>query len=303
MKAKLNKYHILAVAMIIFLGGTIIFYKWSVLPLQQKVEKQTKTIRSKISRIKGEGYPLQHERLRVTLKRKKTQLKEIQDKSQEFRRLIINTFSKRIKENFGQEAVRHPETFERYVTRLDYQEFYNDIISKWKSRGIVLKNPVLNLGKNSVSKNIYRMVLKIWTLDTILDLALEEKLKVLSKRPQPKSRATEESAVTSEKSKAGAEKETISCISLLPVRKYHLTEQDATPYLLEFPLSMEVQCTTNQLLAFLEKLDSEKLFIALNHIEIKKQPAEKNDTNFKNMLEVTMNCSSFYPLKTKENQD
>ena len=284
-----SKYYILAAVVIVFGIVAGLFHIYGVAPLKKRVQSREQSISETIESLRKRGWPVEHKRLEKLLSRRKNEFERLDKKNRHINQLIDTTFRKRISEHFGEEAVQNPRAFRQYVSRLDYQELYTSIISKWESREVFLTEELINLSKNTVSGHIYRLILKLWSLDTVLDLATENGLSVVT---------VSGTAESVDNGQTGTESEKASLVLTPPVREYYLAQSDEAPYLLGLPVAMEVKCTTRELMNFLRTLISHDALVVLNHIEIKKQPFEndENGKRYRNSLKVKLSCSTFYRL-------
>ena len=290
------KYYILLSVVIVFGIAAGLFYFYGVVPLDKRVQRKEQSISETAEGLSDRGWPGHPERLQRLLKKRRKESDLLKDKAKQLNKLVDTTFRDRIMESFGAEAVQNPSTFRQYVSRLDYQEFYTSIISEWKSRNIFLSEELINLSKNTVSSHIYRLILKLWSLDTILNLATENGLSVVTVPESAEPAEEADSAGLEANAEAGEGDDKASLVQLPRVREYYLAESEEEPYLLGLPVVMEVTCTTGELMDFLRSLSSYDSLVVLNHIDIKKQPPQNGGKDYRNSLRVKLSCSTFYRL-------
>ena len=283
------KYYILLSVVIVFGVVAGLFYLYGVRPLKKRAQRQEQSISETAESLRNRGWPAEYEKLKSLLQKRREEFGRLEKQNRRLKNLVDKTFRERIRKHFGSEAVKNPRDFRQYVSRLDYQEIYASIVSDWESRDVFLAENLINLSKNTVSGQIYRLILELWSLDTVLNLATENGLTVVT---VPGSAESSESDLSG----AGPDDEKASLIQLPPVREYYLEESDEEPYLLGFPVVIEVNCTTQELMNFLKEMGVYGSLVVLNNIEIKKQPFEDGGKGYRNRLRVKISCSTFYRL-------
>lgn len=290
----LNKYHLLLAALVFSAGCFLLVYRFKVKPLRDDRDTKLETVAEKEQRITGKGYPLSLRRLNNRLEKREAELAELEETRKALRRRVRRTFRERLRNNFGRAAVEDPDTFQNYVTRLDYQELYDKVIPDWQEKGVVLADPLLNLRKNTTATNIHLVLLQLWSLDTVLDLMLAEGLMPL-RIPASGLAETEEDSGDVVNPDGDVLPEYVSAVRSGGVTQYSVADNgsEKRSLMFEFPVAVTVECRPGELTAFLNKLNRDNRFVSLNYIELKRRlPTEEGADD--NILHVEMECSTFY---------
>ncbi len=243
----------------------------------------------KINRISSRNWPVHPSRLGRLRRDHQDRQRRLRNSLEQVQQRAVATFAEPIQSKFGVEAVEEPSQFINFVTRLDYQEQYSILIDKWGQRNVILHPRVLNLNEDSVSPHIYRLLLQLWTVDTVLETVAGSGLQpVLRPLPQPPRTDIVEA-------EPGTSPGFGSQVALQPPRRYRVDETSREDYLLEFPVSITVQGTTEQLVSLLNLLDESEFWLSINAIEIRKLPMRRFNRR-DNRLEAILEFSAFYPL-------
>ncbi|MFW5996917.1 MAG: hypothetical protein ACOCZS_01795 [Verrucomicrobiota bacterium] len=300
---KLNKYHLLLALAIFSALGFLIVYRVKVTPLRKEKGVKLEKIEEKVNRLTETDLPLSLRKLKERLTAEENKLAKLEETQRTLKQRVGNTFSDRIRENFGQEAVDNPATFNTYVTRLDYQEHYDKIIQKWQEKDVFLVNPLLNLRKNTTAAKIHLVLLQLWSLETIIDLTLEQGLKPILVARQDL--AETEETETGSTDDGQEPPDHISAVRSNRVNQYIMDngENAEKTTLFEFPVSLTVECAPDELTSFLNSLNTGNRFVSLNHIEVKRKLPGKNNGAADNvLLHVEMECSTFYISEDRQRQ-
>jgi hypothetical protein len=134
-------------------------------------------------------------------------------------------------------------------------------------------------------------VLQTWTLEKALDAALASGLTPV--------RTPEDQQTVFETEDGGFL--VASQVRVRPVRAYFLTDEDkdkqAEPYLLELPVSMNLEGSVPQLATFLSSVTSSEppLFLPVSHLEVRKVVPSAPDSP-DDRITVTVECSAFFSM-------
>ncbi len=171
------------------------------------------------------------------------------------------------------------------ASQIEYKDQYDRMYSSLQNKRIYLDQYVFGMDETTVEPVKYKMLLKIWTADKLVNLALQHKLRI----------CVDNSIRTGPHNQFYAAK-----ISVLPEKAYVLDEDDKQPYLLEFPVRITVRCSLNDFLQFCAALQSEPDFFPMQQIEILTDVSrggvlvDEDNNLVLNQLEITFVCSSFY---------
>lgn len=197
------------------------------------------------------------------------------DKAQ---RHATSMFSQKIKA-----IATSPEHLPDEATQLDYQDEFYELQQRLRQHDIVLAEKVFGLGEETASPHSYQRMLQLWTAEELVGLALDSELTVTK---HPKVRVATKAGKTLRASN----------LTVLPVRPYFLDPGDKKPYLLEFPVRMELRGNIEGVLAFLRSLHNKDKATSLpiTHLELRKVlPPGSPESDH---VEMTVECCSFFPF-------
>ncbi len=247
----------------------------------------------KISHISSRNWPVHPSRLGRLRREHQERRRLLRSNLEQVQKRAIATFAEPIQSKYGVEAVEEPSQFINFVSRLDYQEHYSILINKWRERNVILHPRIMNLNEDSVTPHIYRLLLQLWTVDTVLETVAGSGLQPVV-RPLPSPPQDDGGGIEPETSPGfGAQ------VALQPVRRYRVDETSREDYLLEFPVRITIQGTTEQLVSLLNQLGESEFWLSINAIEIRKQPMRRFN-RYDHRLEAVLEFSAFYPLSRDE---
>lgn len=260
-------------------------YSFIIRPKQQEVTRLEQSMQTLQAELLKSGWPLDAGRLN-SLKdlkyKERDQLRKFADKQLE---RATTVFLKKIEDpRYG-----GPEDFRSNVSRLDYTEEFNLLEQTFRApkHPIILAPEVLHLSEKTDSPNTYQLLIQLWTLQAVTDLALAAKL-----TPAP-SNVLVEVEIGSKRLNVPAAR-----LSVLPVRAYTLRPEDREPFLLEFPVRLGLRGKLENLCLFLAAVQTDKNFFPVAHLEVRKTfPGE--DQTVDDEIEIDVECSSF--LRFKDN--
>lgn len=270
------------------LGG---IYLVAVRPLAAKVHADRNYIAGTRATLAKTGWPLDPERLSSLRELKRTELEGsgrgetardangMRPKSRLLLKASTSMFQERIQRYFEQTS-----DFVRDVSRLDFQDEYNNLEQKLSARNVFLSEEVLRLGEKTTSPHTYQLVLQVWTVDRLADLALAAGLQFQQA----------DGVVVQDERGAGRRP---ARIQVLPIRAYTVTDGDE-PYLLEFPVRLGLVGTPDQVFRFLASLHAEGVFLPAGQVEITALPGFRDDPRETAVgiaaLSLDIECSSFF---------
>lgn len=263
--------------------GAAAVYFLLVRPLAQDVDGARHSLEAKEEELRKSGWPLDAEKLKRTQEEQKKRKEAFQGRAEETQRHATSMFNQKIKA-----IATSPEHLPDEVTQLDYQDEFFFLQQRLWQHDIVLAEEVFGLGEDTASPHTYQLVLQLWTVEKLVDLALAMKL-TPTKHPTVK--------VVTEIGKTSY----ASNVTVLPVRPYFLNAEDKKPYLLEFPVRMELRGTIDSLLTFLRSLHDDETFCPITQLELRKVlPARTSPGT--DLIEATVECSSFFSYGAKPPQ-
>ena len=259
-------------------------------PLAGKVHADRNYIATTRNTLSKGGWPLDPERLDSLLEMKRLELEGtgkgdtardvtgMRNKSKLLLREATSTFKDRIQRYF-----ENASDFVRDISRLDFQDEYNNLDQKLSGRNIFLAEDVLRLGEKTTSPHTYQLVLQVWTVDRLTELALNAGLQFQQV----------ENAVVQDERGAGRRP---ARIQVQPVRAYASPTGDL--YLFEFPVRLGLTGSPDQVFQFLASLHGENTFLPVTRMEITALPGFRDDQRETAMgiaaLAIDVECSSFF---------
>jgi len=261
--------------------GAIAGFFFLIRPLREEVLIAREETAEKQAKLQKSGWFIDSERLESLRKQRQREVEKIDQIAQDVINRATNMFTKRITAFYGPN-----EDFRDAVTRLDFQMEYDKFEQKMRAHRIVLAEEKLGMGPNTESPYVYQLLLHLWTLDAIMDMALANKLAVVPDR-----------SVRVPREGAGAA--FASDITALPVRAYFLNSSDKEPFVLEFPVritfrgSVENFCNFVRALHGLNPDTKQQRFFPIVHMELHKTPPSPR-TPANDAVVVTVECSAFY---------
>jgi len=146
------------------------------------------------------------------------------------------------------------EQFRRNADRVFFQSDFSRIDLKLAERDVFLAPAILGISDESSSPHIYQLILRIWTVERLADLAAEAGLTV----------AQADGVVVERKSI----KVKAADIRLLDVCGYNLADTDKIPYLIELPVEATLLGELPQVKSFLRRLTADGNFLPATQVEI-----------------------------------
>jgi len=290
---KLSRQHnsllvVFLLTVILLTGAHFLFIR----PLAIKVSDDDIYIDENRNKLQKSGWPLDPERLHKLLELKNNRLNSssssgnlkqvsgVKEKSVLMLRKYTGVFTPRIKKIFS-----NPADFTKEVSRLDYQEEYNELEHKLARKGVFLSEKILNLGENTASPFIYQMVLQVWLLDSLAGQIFSNRLRFVN-----------DENILAKDERGG--RRAAARIQFLPIRSYYLEAGDPEAYVLELPVRMALRGTLDNLNNFLAGLQENGCFFPVSHLQVLGIPelreGGKTITMQTGNLEIEVECSLFF---------
>lgn len=288
-----KEHRILAVLTSVALVAFAAVYVILIRPRQREVAQAQAQFDELHQRLRQSGWPLDSSRLASLSEAAAKQQQQIVRRSDDLLAQVTSMFDPRINAIFGD-----ADTFRNSVSRLDYKEDFIQTEQHFAGRDVVFAEDVLRLSENSDSPYTYQLMLQLWTLTAVTDLALRHDLHPVKDRgvrvePDPA---------------GGGSYVNASRLTVLPMRAYVATVDDKQPYLLEFPVRLVLRGKLEDLCRFLTDLHGNYSlavpegqtaaptanFFPVSRLEIRKVVpyAAGQDT-----VEADVECSAFYRLR------
>ncbi|MGI6356328.1 MAG: hypothetical protein GX937_04970 [Lentisphaerae bacterium] len=175
--------------------------------------------------------------------------------------------------------------FMEKASQIEYKDQFNRLYTELEGKGVRLDQPVFGMDESTSEPFKYQMRLKLWTVEALANLVLKNNL-----------RFTRESGAGSRS------RNNPSMITVLPMRAYVIDKNDKAPYLLEFPVRMEIQGSMANFANFVNALQEEGVFLPMSQMEMRtvlpnlRQPpkANQDDEMVLQNVVVTVVCSAFF---------
>ena len=189
----------------------------------------------------------------------------------------------------AEEEYESIELFMQKASQTEYKNQYDMLESYLQGKNIYIDNTVFGMDESTADPLKYQMLLKLWTVKEIVDCALEAKMIVLT-RPSP----------------SGAHGKVASMITVKPMQSYYISNNDASPYLLEFPVYIELRGTLENFSKFTDLLFTGDRFLPMSKLELvavppslKNPPKPDKAGNIQSKIIIArVTCSSFFLPKT-----
>ena len=174
--------------------------------------------------------------------------------------------------------------FMEKASQIEYKDQFNRLYTELEGKGIRLEQPVFGMDESTSEPFKYQMRLKLWTVEALASLVLKNNLRF-----------------TREPGAGARDRNNPSMITVLPMRAYVIDKNDKAPYLLEFPVRMEIQGSMANFATFVDSLQSEGIFLPMSQMEVRtalpnmRQPPKANQDDemvLQNVI-VTVVCSAF----------
>ncbi len=293
MKAFSREHKQIAAFLGIGLIGCVAVYILVLRPIRIKVADDSAMISRKRSELTSRNWPLEPDRLRAILERNLKKLNGTGDtaaqnardasglrrKSELVLKECTGTLIPRIKKIF-----QNPSDFFNGVTRLDYEEEFLEFESQLASRGIFLSEDVFGISSKTDSPHIAEMLLQIWTVDEITDIAFKNGIFI----------AREKGVFTVDDR---GKRRPVSRIRLLEPRRFKLQEKGSV-YVTEFPVRLTLIADSQRLSAMFKHLQQGDTFLPVNRMQINVMPRlleqeDKIQIDSRTLM-VEIECSSFF---------
>ncbi len=232
-------------------------------------------------------WPKDSERLKAMLNELNKRLEKdngggvgLKAESAETMQRATGMFRQKIEDEYGEMSV-----FIQKASQTDYKAQYSTLENYFQGKGINLDSTIFGMNELTAEEEKYQMLLKLWTVQAVADCAIRSHMTVYSANLG-----------------GGNFGRRVSSISVLPMKSYYLNESDSSPYLLEFPVRMELEGSMENLYAFIDSLFTDGRFLPLTGLEITTTPLGsqgyprffRDGGNAAGAITAKVTCSSFF---------
>jgi hypothetical protein len=151
-------------------------------------------------------------------------------------------------------------TFMNQVSRIIYRDELNHLEESLKNKQIVLDEEVLGIGEDTDTEETYQLLLKLWTIEKLVNVLVDNHhLTIQARRLAAKD---DKPPVRTPFGFMGGR--FASEITVLPTKAYILHEDDAEPYILEFPVRVRFSGDLPTVCQAIRDLQSDGNFMTVN---------------------------------------
>ena len=159
-------------------------------------------------------------------------------------------------------------------TRIDYKDLSDRIKSEFKERNIIISEKRFEA---DTAEPVFHLMLKLWTIRILLRNALASSLSV------------------------DADENGEAKISAIRTLAYSIGNDNAKPYLLEFPVTIHLTGTMENFLKFVDSLHEHDLYLPIKNIRVNSEPPKELPPGAKldiSQLHFRVTCSAFFPASS-----
>lgn len=221
-----------ALALVALLLAALASCAWLfvVRPLRQGVEETAAALVEKRNSLRKRGWPLEPDHLASLLADRRRVLEGdgqrgdpgLTARSEQVLARATAMFRERVRKQFGTD-----ETFLRNASNIDFQEALDALRRRCLAENIRLAPEVLNLSDETSTPYTYQLLLQVWTVDRLVDLVLDHRLRVGT---DPGIRA-----------RAGDHEHPAAKIRVQQIKAYYTDSDSRQPYALEVPVQMTLR--------------------------------------------------------------
>lgn len=273
--------------------GCIVCYFFLIRPKAEEVQDMRGRIEDLQKKLRDSGWTLNAQNLQLILDENTKKLKGtkqgekgylgLEDRARELVEKATSPFLQHIEDNYTT-----VDTFMSQAGWLDYQSDFNNLEQWLRGNDVIISEKTFGISQDTADIETYQLLLHIWTVRELVQIALEHDLVLAKDRsnpvPTPEGRAV-----------------LPAMLRVLPVRSYILSTEDSAPYLLEFPVRMSLRGTLSDFQAFVMNLQKEGRFFPITRMElftenpsVRGQKPNADGLIRVQNIEVTVVCSSFF---------
>lgn len=243
------------------------------------------------SRLTKSEWPKDPERLQAMLKDYDKKLKKdsgngkgkgLEDETKEILHKATSLFNAKIEGEYG----TIPDFIQK-ASQTEYKDQYDRLDTYLQGKNININSTVFGMDELTSGPQKYQMLLKLWTVQAVVDCALKANMRI------------------SQQNMGGGHRGNRTAqIKVCQMKSYMLNDNDTAPYLLEFPVQMEITGTLDNFSAFVDSLFTEGRFLPITQMELvalkpqsnpkrPPRPDENGEIRYNNIVARVV-CSSFF---------
>jgi len=174
------------------------------------------------------------------------------------------------------------DVFLEKSSQTEYKDQYDRLAGELRERDIHLSPEIFGMDEETSEPYKYQMLLKLWTTRAVTERVLAAGMAVTKTTDSRKRPASQ--------------------VTALPAKEYILATGDASPYLIEIPVRVEMTGTLEQFLAFLNSLYTEDCFLPIVQMEfiaaqppVPAPPEDGQPVEFTHrVIQIKVVCASFF---------
>ena len=290
-----NIHKILLASALIVIAAQIAVYVYVLRPEQHGVDKAAGMLNSSKSDLRKNNWPANIGILNSIKNEYKAKL-EGDDEEEKSISMLYDMAMKRAGATFSKKIEKEYSglmEFRRNASRLDYQAEHSRVFSDVAKRGFVLDPSSVGLDLEAPSPYIYQLMLQLWTMEKLLNLAAGAGLTLQAPETQPRQ-------AKGRRMQSNSNEVQQSSVYVQPMKAYMVKDR-TMPYLAEFPVALKLKGNLNSLMDFLNKLQGDELFLPVSAFEIFAVPPAKiaggaDGELVSGTMHFNLVCSSFLPL-------
>lgn len=276
-KKRLVSLSVIVALILVYLTAQIFILRPSRVNARMKRKKIDKDTRELVSK----GWPLNEGKLKQLLSRTNQRRDAAEKRRAALFQRAGQPFQTAIFERFGS-----PQNFQQQISRLDYQEEFKRVENYLTDSRIVILPEVFKLSEDTVGLENYKLVLQLWTIETVVKSAREKGLKVANV------------PLGQQEWVDGQPPARVSDLGAMPIVPYVPATHVDIPYLLRIPVRARFSGTARQLHEFLTTAAVGDIFFTVDHIQVRKPiPSKVRYSNQR--IEAVVECSTFYILDSE----
>ncbi len=280
------------------------FHLLAVRPLAEDVHYNEDVVDQNKTRMQKRGWPTQATGLEQRLADERREMQTLKQRSNQLMQQMNKTFAAQVQTNF-----ENKQKFMMHASRLDYEELFAQIADKFGEAKINVTPKSMNINENA--NVVYPLLLQLWMADDIVQTAIKNKLTFKTKsaaatdgRPdesQPGNNNNNNNNNDNDSTSADDDKQT-AAIHFKNIKAHIRKPESEEPFMLEFPLEIEVIGELNELNKFMISLQNDEKLITTNLLTIKTLPPTL-EKPVSNQVEAFIECSAFFRIdEANDNQ-
>lgn len=192
--------------------------------------------------------------------------------------MASSMFDETIEREYGSKA-----DFISKASQTEYKDQFDKLDTYLEGRGVSLDPSIFGLSELSSEDENYPMLLKLWTAKAVVDCVLDSGMKIANaKLPGSKMRQS-------------------SQLKVLNAKSYYIDGKASQPYIIEYPVFVEVTGNTRQLSALADRLFADGTFLPMTQLEVvaalpggRNPKPNKGEYLSKDAIVARIVCSSFF---------